>query len=91
VATDTRTDEQLRSEIAERREALAGSMAALRREVDRVRPGHLLEGRLPLLAAAAGLLGFLRAGGVDAVFRLFAARRRHERERREAWWSNLFS
>ena len=64
-------------------------MAALRRELDRARPGHLLAGKLPLIAGAAVTLGFLRAGGVGAAVRLAAAKRRHARELEQPWWRRL--
>jgi hypothetical protein len=61
-------------------------VAALRRELDRAKPGHLLDGKLPLIAGTAVALGFLRAGGVGATLRLAAAKRRHARELEQPWW-----
>ena len=77
---NTRTPEQIRSEIAAAREGLAASVDSLREAAD-VTPK--LREKLPVLAAGALGAGFFLAGGIGATMRLLARRGRegHERAR----------
>ena len=74
---DSRTPEQVQSEIASEREQLAEAVDTLR---DRIR-GALdiagtLRARLPAATAAALGAGFFLAGGIGATMRLLARRGR---------------
>jgi hypothetical protein len=83
VATAQRTEEDIRREIAQRRESLTDSVAELRRELDQARRPALLDGKLPLAAGVAGTLGFLKGGGLEALAHVLGVRRGRQVEQEE--------
>lgn len=79
MAVDTATADDmsaLRRELAKEREELARALESLR---ESTRVGSALDGRLPIAAAAAFLVGFVVAGGIGATARLVFRRRREGR------------
>jgi hypothetical protein len=85
----TRTPEQIRSELNNEREQLAGAVDHLRDELgEATNISGKLKSRLPIVAAGATSLGFVLAGGVGATFRYFARRgREHDEKLRVGRWS----
>lgn len=72
-----KTDRRLREELRAEREALTGAVGDLKREVAAaVDISAKLKAKLPVVAAGAFGLGFLKAGGVGAIGRLLARRSR---------------
>jgi hypothetical protein len=72
-----KSDTQLREELRTERAALADAVGDLRGAVGRAADvGGKLRARLPLVAAGAFGLGFLKAGGVGATMRLVMRRGR---------------
>jgi hypothetical protein len=73
----TRTDEDVRREIAAERERLATAVGALRGEMSEAADiAGRLRSKLPLVAAAAVGAGFFLAGGIGATARLIFRRGR---------------
>jgi hypothetical protein len=77
------TDERrLRAELQGERERLADAVDGLRGELGRAADvSGKLRSRLPVAAAGAFALGFLKAGGVGATARLLARRGRESDEK----------
>jgi chorismate synthase len=77
------TDEQaIRGELREERERLAEAVEELRAGIgDATRIGDKLRARLPIAAAAAFGLGFVKGGGVGATMRLVLRRGREADEK----------
>jgi hypothetical protein len=77
------TDErQLREELHDERDRLADAVEGLRRELGRAADvSGKLRAKLPVAAAGAFALGFLKAGGVGATARLLARRGRESDEK----------
>jgi hypothetical protein len=72
-----RTPEQVREDIENERERLAGAVDQLRAGIDEVTDIRAkLEGRLPVATAAALGAGFVLAGGIGATMRLLMRRGR---------------
>jgi hypothetical protein len=72
-----KTDTQLREELRTERAALADAVGDLRGAVGRAADvTGKLRAKLPLVAAGAFGLGFLKAGGVGATMRLVMRRGR---------------
>ena len=72
-----KSDTQLREELRTERAALADAVGDLRGAVGRAADvGGKLRAKLPLVAAGAFGLGFLKAGGVGATMRLVMRRGR---------------
>jgi hypothetical protein len=72
------TEREIRTELGEEREKLTEAVASLRTEVKAATDiGGKLKSNLPIAAAGAFGLGFLKAGGIGAAARLaFGARKR---------------
>jgi hypothetical protein len=71
------TDKELRRELGEEREKLAGAVATLRSELgDATDVSGKLRANLPAAAAGALGLGFLASGGLGATARLLVRRGR---------------
>jgi hypothetical protein len=68
-----RSDAQIREELRTERAALADAVDDLRGALD---VGSKVKANLPVVAAGAFGLGFLKAGGVGAAMRLLMRRRR---------------
>jgi hypothetical protein len=80
MAGDTRTEEQVRQDLAREREQLAGAVEHLRSEFGEAADiTGKLRAKLPVVAAGAVSAGFVLAGGVGATMRLFARRGREGR------------
>jgi hypothetical protein len=77
MATE-RTPEVVRAEIAAERDELAGAVEHLRGSLGEATD---VSRKLPLLAAAATLAGFVLAGGVGSTMRYVARRGREGDER----------
>ena len=73
MAAETRTPEQIRSEIESERERLASAVDSLREGMN---VSSALRGKLPVAAAAALGVGFVVAGGIGATMRLIMRRSR---------------
>lgn len=73
MAAETRTPEQIRSEIESERERLATAVDSLREGMN---VSNALRGKLPVAAAAALGVGFVVAGGIGATMRLLMRRSR---------------
>jgi hypothetical protein len=72
-----KSDERLREELAAERTALADAVDDLRTELgEATNVGAKLQAKLPLVAAGAFGLGFVKAGGVGATMRLLMRRSR---------------
>jgi hypothetical protein len=82
AATNSRTAEQVRRDIANEREQLADALEDLRAGLGEATDvsGKLRE-RLPAVAAGGFGLGFLLAGGIGATARLLFRRGREGREK----------
>lgn len=89
MATNTRTEEQVRREIETERERLASAVEQLRGELGEATDiSGKLKSKLPVVAGAAASLGFVFAGGVGATMRYFARRGREPDEKlRVGRWS----
>jgi hypothetical protein len=71
------TEQELRREIEQERDRLAEAVDTLRVEIGEAADvGGKMRSKLPLVAAGAFGLGFLRAGGVGATMRLLFRRQR---------------
>lgn len=68
-----KSDERLREELAAERTALADAVDDLKSELD---VGAKLRPKLPIVAAGAFGLGFVKAGGIGATMRLLMRRSR---------------
>jgi hypothetical protein len=80
MAADTRTEEQVRQELAQERAQLASAVEHLRTEFGEATDlTGKLRAKLPVVAAGAVSAGFVLAGGVGATMRLFARRGREGR------------
>ena len=77
------TDErELREELHDERERLADAVDGLRGELGRAADvSGKLRAKLPVAAAGAFALGFLKAGGIGATARLLARRGRESDEK----------
>jgi hypothetical protein len=86
---DTRTPEQIRSELDAERAELADAVDHLRGELDEATNiSGKLKSKLPVVAGAAASVGFVLAGGVGAAMRYFARRGRESDEKlRMGHWS----
>jgi hypothetical protein len=72
-----KSDTQLREELRTERAALADAVGDLRGAVGRAADvGGKVRAKLPLVAAGAFGLGFLKAGGIGATMRLVMRRGR---------------
>ena len=91
MAANTRTPEEIRSELSTEREQLAGAVDHLRDELgEAANITGKLKSKLPIVAAGAATVGFVLAGGVGAAFRYFARRGREPDEKlRVGRWSIL--
>ena len=89
MAANGRTAEQVRREIEEERQRLAVSVEHLRGEIGQAANiTGKLKSKLPVVAGAAGTVGFVLAGGVGATMRYFARRGRESDEKlRVGRWS----
>jgi hypothetical protein len=88
ASTNSRTAEQVRSEIEQEREQLAGAVEQLRDELGEATDiAGKLRTKLPLVAVGAASAGFVLAGGIGATMRYFARRGRegHEKARLGRW------
>jgi uncharacterized protein DUF3618 len=75
--SNTRSPEQVRRDIEAHREELAGAVEALKRDIGKATDiGGKMKANLPGVAGAALGAGFLFAGGIGAVVRLFGRRGR---------------
>jgi hypothetical protein len=80
MATNGRTPERVRTELAQEREQLAGAVERLRTELGEATDiTGKLRARLPVVVAGAASAGFVLAGGIGATMRLFARRGREGR------------
>ncbi|HYX89572.1 MAG TPA: hypothetical protein VE753_09400 [Gaiellaceae bacterium] len=80
AARNSRTAEQVREDIESERERLASAVDDLRAGIDEATDiSAKLEGRLPVVAAAALGAGFVLAGGIGATMRLLMRRGREGR------------
>lgn len=84
-----RTPEQIRGEIEAQRTELAEAVEHLRGELGQAADiSGKLKAKLPVVAGAAGSVGFVLAGGVGATMRYFARRGRESDEKlRVGRWS----
>lgn len=72
-----KSDERLREELRAERAALADAVDDLRTEIGEAADiSGKLRARLPLVAAGAFGLGFVKAGGIGATMRLLMRRSR---------------
>jgi hypothetical protein len=75
-------EKELRREIEQERQRLAEAVEELREELgEATNVGTKLRSKLPVVAAGAFGLGFLKAGGVGATARLLFRRRREGDEK----------
>jgi hypothetical protein len=82
AATNSRTTQDVRREIAAERDQLAASVEDLRKGLGEAADvGAKLRGNLPVVAAGALSAGFVIAGGVGATMRLLFRRGREGREK----------
>ena len=82
MARNSRTPDQIRSEIENEREQLAKAVGELRGEVgEATNIGGKLRANLPAAAAGAAGAGFLLAGGIGATARLLFRRGREGTEK----------
>jgi hypothetical protein len=73
MATDTRTPEQVRTDIESEREQLAQAVDQLRSGMDVT---SALRAKLPIVAAGALAAGFVFSGGIGATMRLLMRKSR---------------
>jgi hypothetical protein len=72
-----KSDERLREELAAERTALADAVDDLRAELgEATNVGAKIQSKLPIVAAGAFGLGFVKAGGIGATMRLLMRRSR---------------
>jgi hypothetical protein len=77
MATNARTEEQVRRELEAEREQLASAVEQLRDELGEATDvTGKLRAKLPVVAAGALSAGFVLSGGVGATMRYFARRGR---------------
>jgi hypothetical protein len=77
MATNGRTEEQVRRELEAEREQLASAVEQLRDELGEATDvTGKLRAKLPVVAAGALSAGFVFSGGVGATMRYFARRGR---------------
>ena len=77
ATTNNRSTEQVRSDIEQERERLAGAVDDLRAGIDDATDvSGKLKAHLPVAVAAAAGTGFLLAGGIGATMRLVFRRGR---------------
>jgi hypothetical protein len=77
MATNGRTPERVRTELAQEREQLAGAVERLRTELGEATDiTGKLRAKLPVVVAGAASAGFVLAGGIGATMRLLARRGR---------------
>jgi hypothetical protein len=82
AATNNRTTQDVRRDIAVERDQLAASVEDLRKGLGEVADvGAKLRGNLPVVATGALSAGFIIAGGVGATMRLFFRRGREGKEK----------
>jgi hypothetical protein len=82
AATDNRTMEAVRRDIAAERDQLAGAVEELRTGLSEATDvSGKLRAHLPIVAAGALGAGFFIAGGVGATMRLFFRRGREGNEK----------
>ena len=82
AATNSRTTQDVRQEIASERDQLAASVEDLRKGLGEAADvGAKLRGNLPVVAAGALSAGFVIAGGVGATMRLLFRRGREGKEK----------
>jgi len=82
AATNSRTTQDVRRDIATERDQLAASVEDLRKGIGEAADvGAKLRGNLPVVAAGALSAGFVLAGGVGATMRLFFRRGREGKEK----------
>lgn len=82
AATNSRTPEDVRRDIASEREQLADAVDDLRAGIDEATDvTGKLRARLPLVTAGALGAGFVLAGGVGATMRLLFRRGREGKEK----------
>ncbi len=82
AAADSRTPEQVRSELEAERERLANAVDTLRAEVKEATDiGSKVRANLPVVVAGAVGAGFFLAGGIGATMRLFARKGREGKEK----------
>jgi hypothetical protein len=81
-AGNSRTTEQVRSELEAERERLADAVDTLRSEVKEATDiKSKVRANLPVVVAGAAGAGFLLAGGIGATMRLFARKGREGKEK----------
>jgi hypothetical protein len=82
AATNSRTTEEVRRDIATEREQLADAVEELRTGLGEATDvAGKLRGRLPIVAAGALGAGFVLAGGIGATVRLLFRRGREGQEK----------
>jgi hypothetical protein len=82
AATNSRTTQDVRRDIAVERDQLAASVEDLRKGIGEAADvGAKLRGNLPVVAAGALSAGFIIAGGVGATMRLLFRRGREGKEK----------
>jgi len=82
AATNSRTTQDVRRDIATERDQLAESVEDLRKGLGEAADvGAKLRGNLPVVAAGALSAGFVVAGGVGATMRLLFRRGREGKEK----------
>ncbi len=82
MATNNRTTEDIRREIAGERDQLADAVEDLRAGLGQATDvAGKLRARLPIVAAGALAAGFVVAGGIGATTRLFFRRSREGKEK----------
>ena len=82
AATNNRTAEQVRSDIANERDQLADAVEDLRAGLGEATDvAGKLRARLPVVAAGALGAGFIAAGGIGATVRLLFRRGREGKEK----------
>jgi hypothetical protein len=82
AATNSRTTQDVRRDIAVERDQLAASVEDLRKGIGEAADvGAKLRGNLPVVAVGALSAGFIIAGGVGATMRLVFRRGREGKEK----------
>ena len=82
AAGNSRTPEQVRTEVVAERERLADAVDSLRAEVKEATDiRSKVQRNLPVVAAGAVGAGFILAGGIGATMRLIARRGREGKEK----------
>ena len=76
TSTNNRTPDQVRLEIENEREQLAGAVDHLRDEIrEATNIGAKVRAKLPVIAAGALAAGFVVAGGIGATMRMIGRHR----------------